>query len=137
MFLDHTVIVGVTFSYNLSKGVNHLAGAWRHVLLSWPVPKEHSNVGCWCGRTECLESFISASGAKADHLASMETKLRGDGIAKATSQNDIDAESVAQALKNRVGQTTAMLISMLDPEIITQVIHLTNPNRPYVNVPRK
>lgn len=110
---------------------------WTHVPLGWPVPKELDNWDCCCARTGRLQSFIFARGAKADYLAFMEAKLGVDAIAKATSQNDIVANSVLQVLENRVGQATAMLINMLEPEIITLAIHPTNPNRLYVNVPRK
>lgn len=137
LYLDQNVTGGVTFGQTLWKGGNRLAGAWGHMPLGWPVPHELDGRDCWCGRTGCLESFISAKGVEADYLASTETSLTVDEIAKAASQNDIVAESVLQVLDDRVGRATAMLINMLDPDIITLAGRLASLDRLYVNVPRK
>ena len=137
LYLDQNVTGGVTFGQTLWKGGNRLAGAWGHMPLGWPVPHELDGRDCWCGRTGCLESFISAKGVEADYLASTETALTVDEIAKATSQNDIVAESVLQVLDDRVGRATAMLINMLDPDIITLAGRLASLDRLYINVPRK
>ena len=137
LYLDQNVTGGVTFGQTLWKGGNRLAGAWGHMPLGWPVPHELDGRDCWCGRTGCLESFISAKGVEADYLASTETALTVDEIARAASQNDIVAESVLQILDDRVGRATAMLINMLDPDIITLAGRLASLDRLYVNVPRK
>ena len=137
LYLDQNVTGGVTFGQILWKGGNRLAGAWGHMPLGWPVPHELDGRDCWCGRTGCLESFISAKGVEADYLASTETALTVDEIAKAASQNDIVAESVLQVLDDRVGRATAMLINMLDPDIITLAGRLASLDRLYINVPRK
>ena len=137
LYLDQNVTGGVTFGQTLWKGGNRLAGAWGHMPLGWPVPHELDGRDCWCGRTGCLESFISAKGVEADYLASTETALTVDEIAKAASQNDIVAESVLQVLDDRVGRATAMLINMLDPDIITLAGRLASLDRLYINVPRK
>jgi len=137
LYLDQNVTGGVTFGQTLWKGGNRLAGAWGHMPLGWPVPHELDGRDCWCGRTGCLESFISAKGVEADYLASTETTLTVDEIARAASQNDIVAESVLQILDDRVGRATAMLINMLDPDIITLAGRLASLDRLYVNVPRK
>ena len=137
LYLDQNVTGGVTFGQKLWKGGNRLAGAWGHIPLGWPVQHELDGRDCWCGRTGCLESFISARGIEADYLASTETALTVDEISEAASQSDIVAESVLQVLDDRIGRATAMLINMLDPEIITLAGRLSNLERLYVNVPRK
>ena len=137
LYLDQNVTGGVTFGQTLWKGGNRLAGAWGHMPLGWPVPHELDGRDCWCGRTGCLETFISAKGVEADYLASTETALTVDEIAKAASQNDIVAESVLQVLDDRIGRATAMLINMLDPDIITLAGRLASLDRLYINVPRK
>ena len=70
-------------------------------------------------------------------MASTETAVTVDEIAIAASQNDIVAESVLQVLDDRVGRATAMLINMLDPNIITLAGRLASLDRLFVNVPRK
>ena len=137
LYLDQNVTGGVTFGKTLWKGGNCLAGAWGHIPLGWPVPHELDGRDCWCGRTGCLESLISASGIEADYLASTETALTVDEISEAASQSDIVAESVLQVLDDRIGRATAMLINMLDPDIITLAGRVSSLERLYVNVPRK
>ena len=137
LHLDQNVTGGVTFGQTLWEGGNRLAGAWGHMPLGWPVPHEFDGRDCWCGRTGCLESFISANGVEADYLASTKTALTVDEIAIAASQNDIVAESILQVLDDRIGRATAMLINMLDPSIITLAGRLASLERLYVNVTRK
>ena len=137
LHLDQSVTGGVTFGQTLWKGGNRLAGAWGHMPLGWPVAHELDGRDCWCGRTGCLESFISASGVEADYFAATETALSITQIATAAEQNDIVAESVLQILDDRIGRATAMLINMLDPDIITLAGSIACLDRLYVNVPRK
>ena len=137
LLLDQNVSGGVTFGQTLWKGGNRLAGAWGHMPLGWPVPHELDGKDCWCGRTGCLESFISAKGVETDYLASTETARTIDDIARAASQNDIVAESILQVLDDRIGRATAMLVNALDPDIITLAGRVANLDRLYVNVPRK
>jgi len=137
LYLDQNVTGGVTFGQTLWKGGNRLAGAWGHIPLGWPVQHELDGRDCWCGRTGCLETFISARGIEADYLASTETALTVDEISKAASQSDIVAESILQVLDDRIGRATAMLINMLDPDIITLAGRVSSLDRLYVNVPRK
>ena len=137
LYLDQNVTGGVTFGQTLWKGGNRLAGAWGHIPLGWPVQHELDGRDCWCGRTGCLETFISARGIEADYLASTETALTVDEISKAASHSDIVAESVLQVLDDRIGRATAMLINMLDPDIITLAGRVSSLERLYVNVPRK
>ena len=42
-----------------------------------------------------------------------------------------------QVLDDRIGRATAMLVNMLDPDIITLAGRIANLDRLYVNVPRK
>lgn len=70
-------------------------------------------------------------------MASNATSLTFDKIAKAACQNDIVTKSVFQALNDRVGRPTDMLINMLDPDIIARTGRLAGLERLDVNVPRK
>jgi len=135
--LDQTVTGGVTFGKKLWKGGNRLAGAWGHMPLAWPVPHELDGRECWCGRTGCLETFISAKGIEADYHAVTEATLTTTEIALAATQSDIVAESVLQILDDRIGRATAMLINMLDPDIIILAGRIAGLDRLYENVPRK
>lgn len=137
LFLDQNVSGGVTFGQTLWRGKNCLAGAWGHVPLGWPVPHELDGRDCWCGRTGCLESFISAKRIEEEYRASTKTALTIDEIARAAGQNDIVAEGVLQVLDDRIGRATAMLVNMLDPDVITLAGQLASLDRLYVNVPRK
>mgnify|MGYP006172643805 CR=1 FL=1 len=48
-------------------GANAIAGEWGHNDLprrtedDWPLP------ACYCGRTGCIETFVSGPGVAADH----------------------------------------------------------------------
>ena len=105
--------------------------------LGWPVAHELDGRDCWCGRTGCLGSFISAKSVEANYMAFTETALMVDEIAKAASENDIVVDKVLQVLDDRVGLATAMLINVLDPDVITLAGSLVSLEWLYVNVTRK
>jgi len=58
---------GVVAQGKLGMGANHIRGEWGHTPLPWPEPEECRAHGCWCGRTDCLETWISGVAFGADY----------------------------------------------------------------------
>ena len=137
LYLDQHVSGGMAFAQHLWEGRNSLAGAWGHMPLGWPVPYELDGRRCWCGRNDCLDSFISAKTIEKEYFATTKNFLTISEIANAAKQNDLIAESALQILEDRIGRTTAMLINILDPDVITLAGCIAQLDRLYINVPRK
>jgi predicted NBD/HSP70 family sugar kinase len=136
-YLDNHVLGGVTFGPKLRRGANRIVGAWGHTPLAWPLPHELDGRDCWCGRTGCLDCFLSLGGLETEYHNITQTRLGIKAIAAAADASDLVASSVLQVLDDRIGRTTAMIINMFDPDVIFLGGRLAGLDRLYQNVPRK
>ena len=118
LYLDNHIFGGVTFGQKLWRGANHIVGAWGHTPLAWPVPHELDGRDCWCGRSGCIDCFLSLGGLETEYHNITQTRLDIKEIAAAADANDLVASSVLQVLDDRIGRTTAMIINMFDPDVI-------------------
>jgi fructokinase len=136
-FLDDHVCGGVTVGQKLWRGANNIVGAWGHMPLAWLVPHELEGRNCWCGRSGCLEGFLSLGGLENEYFNITQTKPDIQAIANAADVNDLVASSVLQVLDDRIGRTTAAIINMFDSNVIILGGRVAGLNRLYLNVPRK
>src|SRR6516225_6155151 len=58
---------GIAIRGRILVGANAIAGEWGHNPLPWPAPDEIPGPPCYCGRSGCLEAFLSGPGLAADH----------------------------------------------------------------------
>ena len=128
---------GIVANEQLITGANSIAGEWGHTPLPWPVENEFDNHDCWCGKTGCLETFISGSALMKDYEQIAGVKKDGQEIVVASENGDIVAEAVLQAVEDRIARGLAMIINILDPDIIVLGGGLSNINRFYKNIPGK
>lgn len=128
---------GLVINGHLHSGANGIAGEWGHVPLPWPVDHEFDGHICYCGRTGCLETYISGTAFEASYQKITNEHLSAEAIVKQSEQGDIIAESALQILEDRLGRGLAMIINIFDPEVIILGGGLSNIQRLYVNVPRK
>ena len=135
--LDQSVCGGIIVSDKLLSGPHGLAGDWGHLSLPWPVNHELEGRICVCGRTGCLEHFVSSEGLSHDYELLTGNKLTAENIIKQAETGDIVAESAMQVLEDRIARGLAMVIGLLDPEIILIGGILAKSERLFTNIPRK
>ena len=58
---------GVVVEGRVLTGPNAVAGEWGHNPLPWPHDGEWPGPRCYCGRTGCVETFLSGPGMLRDH----------------------------------------------------------------------
>ena len=135
--LDQSVCGGIIVSDKLLSGPHGLAGDWGHLSLPWPVDYELEGRICVCGRTGCLEHFVSPEGLSHDYELLTGKKLTAENIIKQAETGDIVAESAMQVLEDRISRGLAMVIGLLDPDIILIGGMLAESERLFKNIPRK
>src|SRR5262245_2089700 len=119
---------GVVVDGRVLTGPNAIAGEWGHNPLPWPTAQERPGPPCYCGRTGCIETFLSGPGLARDHAR--ETGERADArtITLNAAQGDPGAEaSLARGL--------ASVINVLDPDVIVLGGGLSGVERLYQRVP--
>ena len=53
---------GIVVDGRVLTGPNAIAGEWGHNPLPWPRAGEWPGAACYCGRTGCIETFLSGPG---------------------------------------------------------------------------
>ncbi|MBT6566958.1 ROK family protein [uncultured Candidatus Puniceispirillum sp.] len=137
MLIDDSSWGGLVIDNKLIRGRHDIAANWSHIPLPWPVPHELDGHECWCGRAACLDSFVSARGMEDDYFQITNTQLSATAIATAADAIDIVAESALQVLEDRIGRATALIINMVDPDVIVLGGAVGRFERLLTTVPRK
>ena len=135
--LDQFVCGGIIVADRLLSGPHGLAGDWGHLSLPWPVDYEMDGRICICGRTGCLEHFVSVEGLSHDYELLTGHKLIAEEIIKQAETGDIVAESAMQVIEDRTARGLTMVIGLLDPDIILIGGVLAESERLFTNIPQK
>jgi fructokinase len=107
---------GLALDGRLVEGANGLAGEWGHTPLPWPSAEEAPGPACWCGRRGCLETWVSGTGLRRDHLARTGQALDGAAIIAAARAGDGQAQHSFDLCLDRLGRGLAVICDILDPD---------------------
>jgi fructokinase len=127
---------GIVVRGQVLTGPNAIAGEWGHNPLPWPAEDERPGPACYCGRTGCLETYLSGPGMAADHARATGRMLDPAEIARAAAAGDAAAEATLQRYELRMARGLASVINVLDPDAIVLGGGLSNVQRLYDHVPR-
>jgi fructokinase len=109
---------GVVAGGQLVEGVNRIGGEWGHSPLPWPTESERGAHVCWCGRIDCLETWISGSAFRADYQAATGRRLDGRAIVEAADAGEAEAQAAVDRYVERLGRAFAVICDILDPDVI-------------------
>jgi fructokinase len=116
-------------------GANAIAGEWGHNPLPWPEDGEWPGPPCYCGRTGCIETFLSGPGMSRDHESATGERLEASAIAERAAQGDEDASATLARYEHRLARGLASIINVVDPDVIVLAGGLSNIDRLYQRVP--
>src|SRR5579883_1414841 len=127
---------GIVVHGKLLTGINAIAGEWGHSPLPWPSDAERHGPPCYCGKRGCIESFLSGPGFVRDHGHS------GDGLDAAALAARAEAGDPAARLTlaryvDRLARALAMVINLLDPDVVVLGGGLGQIASLYEDVPRR
>ena len=126
---------GVVVRGQVVGGASAIAGEWGHNALPWPRAEELPGPPCYCGKTGCIETFLSGPGLAADHLAVTGEKLAAEEIAARAATDEAASQTLAR-YESRLARGLASVINVLDPHVIVLGGGLSNIERLYTNVPK-
>jgi fructokinase len=120
---------GLVLEGRVIDGAGGIAGEWGHIPLPWATPEEHPGRACWCGRTGCMETWVSGPAVLADHHARLLAAGRGAEIDPGDSATQIAARAqgaqrctlaaaTIEALVSRLARGLASIVNVLDPEVV-------------------
>ncbi len=126
---------GIVIDGKVLNGPNAIAGEWGHNPLPWPQQNELPGPACYCGKSGCLETFLSGPGLAHDFKQATGASLTAIEIAAQASQGNVLAEAALQRYENRLARGLSQVINILDPDVIVLGGGMSNLSRLYANIP--
>ncbi|UEM23618.1 ROK family protein [Skermanella mucosa] len=126
---------GIVTGGRVLTGRNGIAGEWGHTSLPWPGPDEYPGPACYCGRPGCIETWISGPAFAADHARITGEQLSGQEIAAKADAGDPGASASLERYAGRLARSLAMVIDVLDPDVIVLGGGMSNVARLYAMLP--
>ena len=126
---------GVVVRQQLCSGPNAIAGEWGHNMLPWPREHEWPGPACYCGRTGCIETFLSGPGFEGEHARRTGEALSSHEICSRAAACDPEASETLARYEDRLARGLASIINVLDPDVIVLGGGMSNIDRLYQRVP--
>ena len=112
---------GWVINGQLLRGPNGLSGEWGHTPMPYFRSDPHSiraetdlpDRQCYCGRANCIETFLSGPGLSLTHRLLTDEDLEADKVA--------DSEFSAQSYNlytSMLARALAQIVNVIDPDII-------------------
>ncbi|MBK8921860.1 MAG: ROK family protein [Saprospirales bacterium] len=119
---------GLVVRKKVINGRQGIAGEWGHNFL------DESGGKCYCGKTGCVETVISGPALERhyDHLTGQRLPLR-DIVARADANTDPAAVATLDRLIHYFGKAIAVVINIVDPDVIVLGGGVGNTGRLYTD----
>ena len=127
---------GLVVDGGLVSGRHRIAGEWGHNPLPYPGPDESHGPACYCGRSGCLETWISGTGFARAHAASTGQEMAAETIITAMRNGDEAARSSYRDFLDRLGRGLAGVMNIVDPDIIVLGGGMSNVSEIYRDIDR-
>lgn len=127
---------GLVVNGTIVVGVNAIAGEWGHNPLPWPLDDERPGPTCYCGRSGCIETFLSGPGLVRDVEACGGPTLDPPGIVRGALAGDARLGAALERYAHRLARALAHVINIVDPHVVVLGGGLSNIEWLYERVPR-
>ncbi|MFT3808419.1 MAG: ROK family protein [Micropepsaceae bacterium] len=141
----HRVVFGVILGTGVGGGLivdgkplvgpNAIAGEWGHNPLPWPDASEAVGRQCYCGKTGCIETWISGPAFAAGYADERGINLTAEEIVSAARSGEACAEAAIERVGQRIGKCLASVVNIVDPDIIVLGGGLSNIEALYGIIP--
>ena len=126
---------GIAVHQRVLTGPNAIAGEWGHNPLPAPEEGEWPGPPCYCGRTGCIETFLSGPALERDYVAlgGMSTDARE--IAARAEAGESIANLALERYERRFARALTAVLNLLDPDVVVLGGGVSNIERLYTNLP--
>lgn len=125
---------GIVVDGKIIGGRNRIAGEWGHTPLPWLRPEEQPGEQCWCGKRNCLERWIAGPALARD--CDGPTAHDASRIPVRAKAGDTAAAAALARHADRMARGLAVVVNILDPDVIVLGGGLSNMEHLYVEVPK-
>ena len=126
---------GIVAGGRILTGANAIAGEWGHNALPLPGAEDEPLPPCYCGRRGCVETYLSGPAMAAEHARLHGESLDAPRIAARAAEGDAACEATLQRYARRLARSLAVVINIVDPDVIVLGGGLSNVGGLYARVP--
>jgi predicted NBD/HSP70 family sugar kinase len=126
---------GLVVNGQVLDGANHIAGEWGHNPLPVSSSDELPGPLCYCGRYGCIEAWLSGPAIHADHLRRSGHSMAAEAIVFAADGGDEVCRQTLSRYCDRLARALAIVINILDPDVIVLGGGMSNIAALYTQVP--
>jgi fructokinase len=127
---------GIVVSRKVLTGPNAIAGEWGHNPLPWPRADEWPGPPCYCGKTGCVEQFLSGPGLARDYREAGGEELSGPEIVGRAEGGEAAASDCLARYEDRMARALTVVLNVLDPDVVVLGGGMSRIARLYDAVPR-
>ena len=128
---------GIAVRGQVLNGPNGIAGEWGHNPLPWPERDEWPGPPCYCGRSGCIETFLSGPGLTRDYVSAGGEAIAAVEIAACAERGDPQAKASLNRYADRLARGLASIVNVLDPDAIVLGGGLSNVEMLYTAIPTR
>lgn len=118
-------------------GANALAGEWGHNPLPWMRAEEYPGPACWCGQVGCLETWLSGPALSRDYASVTGQHVAAVDIVARCADGEPATGLVLDRYADRLARALAMVINLLDPDVIVLAGGLSRWDSLYDEIPTR
>ncbi len=126
---------GIVIDGKCFTGRNAIAGEWGHNGLPRIDAEDLPQPSCYCGRSGCIETWLSGPAMLADHHRHGGNAVDAADIAKRAAAGDRSANATLQRYARRLAKALASVVNLLDPDVIVLGGGVSNIDALYASVP--
>lgn len=126
---------GIVVNGRVVEGRQRIAGEWGHNPLPWPDDSERPGPSCYCGRSGCIETFLSGPALAATYAEVAGHSGHAAAISALADAGDSGANHALAIYESRLARALASIINVLDPDVIVLGGGVSNIARLYMHVP--
>lgn len=109
---------GIVVDGRCVTGRNAIAGEWGHNALPRVEAEDLPLPSCYCGRSGCIETYLSGPAMGADHRAHGGDAIDAAGIAARASAGGRSAQATLERYARRLAKALGSVVNLLDPDVI-------------------
>ncbi|MRI31896.1 transcriptional regulator [Endozoicomonas sp. OPT23] len=133
---------GLVYQKQLITGPNAIAGEWGHNPLPYySVEKDGPIQDCYCGRQNCIETFLSGTGMAKRYRekVNLDAKTIPDAHAVMArfAAGELSAIEHFQHYVNAMARALASVINIFDPEVVVLGGGMSNISELYEHLPEE
>ena len=134
LILGTGVGCGLAYDGKAQEGHHGIAGEFGHIPLPWMDADEFPGDACWCGQLGCIENWVSGTGFQKDfQRRSGEKNQRG--VAEILALGNDISSAAYDAYCGRAARSIALLVCLLDPDVIVLGGGMSNVKSLYEDIP--